>query len=415
MKSITSPPTGPASPQVASRDRHAFPWSIVLLLGTLTAGAVVSAYYIARSDLEEIPPPATQQLPAATVRFSAQVQGVERAVVASASGQIQWMIAQPGEAVRRGQAIAQLDDAQLMAQLNTVQAQLATAVQQEHQVEAEREALRKDLWDAYLALYPEDRVVDEQVRNADREIVSVEAQLATARADLERARTAVANTSNPDYANSQFYQNQQRRLTQLEAQVRGLEQQLRLAQGSWVRALSSSLSPYISSPELDRLRNQWVEVLARLSDAKERAFQLRVQQHDLEAQRSALTVVSPVDGVVSHHFVEPGATVQPGQQLVSIAVRLDRVDLEGTGLQGAIDQLQAGQHVKVFLDLHPNHPLQGQVVAVNPLDLAQSQVANIGDRTQPATGIKLHIYNPNVFVMPGQSIEGTIVLNPNRQ
>lgn len=306
-----------SAPAGSPQERQDSLLGALVLLGTSIAclGLLVS-YFAERPQFRMVEPSATETVSATEItQTRALAKGDEVAVPALTDGQVEWIAVREGDQVSQGQIIAQLQAPKLQAQLEQIQAQLAAAKHYERQVIAERESLRERLWDAYLKLRPEDREVDEWVRHADEDILAAEAELAKAEAELQQARDQLEAVR----GDRDRFDMRQQKVNQLEARVRGLRRELRLARGAWVRAVSSSLSPYIHSAELDALRQEWVQVLSKLSEAQEKVFQLEAQQHELEARQRYLTITSPVDGVVVDSYVQPGDVVHPGKSLLTIA------------------------------------------------------------------------------------------------
>jgi HlyD family secretion protein len=342
------------------------------------------------------------------------VKGKESEIAAIVSGQVEKIEVYPGNQVDQGQIVLQLSSEELQSQLKDIQTQLAAAENYQQQVEAEREAIRERLWAAYLKLHPEESELDQQVRNADQDIIAVERQLATARTELQRAKGEVTT---PDPAArlprrfSRGTPSQQQRINQLEAQVRGLEHELRLARGAWVRAVSTGLSPYIHSPELDALRQQWVQVLDKLSNAKETIFQLRMQQQALESRLDRLTVASPIDGIITKRLVEPGDAVGVGEPLLSIAA-IETLYLEAHLPPEALDIAQSNQQARVFLNTAPSQPFDVQILSLDrPADTPDqsNNISNNGSDAASSIVIHLGINDPDWTIAPSTAVEGEIV------
>jgi HlyD family secretion protein len=351
MKLITSPFKKDLIPQ-PPQDRPRSRWRILVPLGVLIAGAGLTLpYLLSRPQAENL-----WFAPAETFPLTGQVKGDEIKVVAIVPGQVEWIAVREGDSVEQGQEVIQLHNQGLQAQLEEIQVQLTAAEQHEQQVEAEREVIRKKLWDAYLKLRPEERELDAWVRDADQDIIVAETQLAEARAELQRAKDdlgyAPENSVGSTQPQRQGTPRQQQQINQLEARVRGLEHELRLARGAWVRALSTGLSPYIHSPELDALRQQWVQVLDKLSEAKQAVFQITAKQQELEAKRSRLIIASPLDGIVTDRQVEPGDRAATGQTLLTIADS-SRLYLEAYLPDAAQDIAQSSEQAKGHLEKLP--------------------------------------------------------------
>jgi len=406
LLSFSSQPTiSPQTPQV-QRQRSL---RVLVALGVLATGAVLSStYFLSRPQTENLP-----AISAETLSFNGYVRGNTIDVVAIVPGQVKWVAVHAGDEVEQGQVVIQLNSQELQTQLETVQAQLAAAEQHRQQVIAEREVLREQLWEAYLKLYPEERTLDPYVKNADQDIATVESQLAEARADLQRLRSASGNSdTNADRASQTQHRGtfrQQQQIDRLESKVHGLENQLRLARGAWVRALSTGLSPYIHSPELDALRAQWVQVLDKLNDAEEAIFQVARKQHEIEARLDRLTVTSPLSGIVTDRLVEPADSVSAGKPLLSVADP-NSLYLEAYVAEEAHNDVEVGESARVFLDINPGQPLNTYVTSIDRSFSAPQADNNLTD-DQSDVLIQLRIENHNGAIMPNQAVNGRIVLS----
>lgn len=398
-------------PQISQKPHRPRRRDLAVILGLLIAGTGLSlTYSLSRPRIAHLWPVLSTE----TFPLTGEVKGKESEIAAIVSGQVEKIEVYPGNQVDQGQIVLQLSSEELQSQLKDIQTQLAAAENYQQQVEAEREAIRERLWAAYLKLHPEESELDQQVRNADQDIIAVERQLATARTELQRAKGEVTT---PDPAArlprrfSRGTPSQQQRINQLEAQVRGLEHELRLARGAWVRAVSTGLSPYIHSPELDALRQQWVQVLDKLSNAKETIFQLRMQQQALESRLDRLTVASPIDGIITKRLVEPGDAVGVGEPLLSIAA-IETLYLEAHLPPEALDIAQSNQQARVFLNTAPSQPFDVQILSLDrPADTPDqsNNISNNGSDAASSIVIHLGINDPDWTIAPSTAVEGEIV------
>lgn len=121
-----------------------------------------------------------------------------------------------------------------------------------------------------------------------------------------------------------------------------------------------------ASAELALTRRQELEVAeAALAAAREERSRARAEAAALQAQLANLSLVAPVDGVVTLRDVEPGTTVVAGQAVVEVvdpatlwvALRLDQVNAGG---------LAAGLPARVVLRSRSGEALAGRVLRVEP-------------------------------------------------
>jgi RND family efflux transporter MFP subunit len=137
--------------------------------------------------------------PGAVLNASGYVTARRRATVSSkVTGKVMEIFVEEGQPVKRGQVLARLDDSQLRAMLNVVEAQLAAA---EHGA-AEDEARLKE---ALLTLdrqrqLVKDRVISKaELDSAEAQVESLKARIALARQQVQVARSQV-NATRTDLA-----------------------------------------------------------------------------------------------------------------------------------------------------------------------------------------------------------------------
>jgi len=116
------------------------------------------------------------------------------------------------------------------------------------------------------------------------------------------------------------------------------------------------------------------------------ALQARVGQANaaldsLLAQRSMLTIASPIDGIVVNVAAHPGEVAPAGAVLLTVA---DLADLELTLYmpETQIGQVHLGQRVQVKVDSFPDRVFEGQVIHI--ADLAEFRPRNVATREERA-------------------------------
>lgn len=105
---------------------------------------------------------------------------------------------------------------------------------------------------------------------------------------------------------------------------------------------------------------------AGLTAAQEELSRLRAERRALAAQRSNLSLIAPVDGLVVSRDAEPGTTVVPGQTVVELIdpdtlwvnVRFDQIRAQG---------LAPGLSAQIALRSQAGEQKEGRVLRVEPL------------------------------------------------
>lgn len=105
---------------------------------------------------------------------------------------------------------------------------------------------------------------------------------------------------------------------------------------------------------------------AALTAAREELSRVRAEREALAAQRSNLSLITPVDGLVVSRDVEPGTTVVPGQAVVELIdpdtlwvnVRFDQIRAQG---------LAPGLSAQIVLRSQAGEQKAGRVLRIEPL------------------------------------------------
>jgi HlyD family secretion protein len=236
-----------------------------------------------------------------------------------------------GDRVKKGEELARLESVQAEAELGGQRAGVTSA-------EAEAAA------------------AEASVRAADDNVRTAEASIERAKADLERARTTFGRTE-------QLFKNNL--IARAEYDLRRSE--LAAAEAA-VRESESRLS---------QVSAQRQQVAAQQSAAQRRITQLQAGVRRVGDQLDKHVVRSPIDGVVTNLPVRVGETMvvgiqnSPGSTIMTIAdmsvitaeVRVDETDIVNVRL---------GQVADVTIDAIPNKTFKGHVIEIGNTALLRS-------------------------------------------
>lgn len=234
----------------------------------------------------------------------AQIKALSRASVnASTSGIVEQVGPEEGDQVSQGQAVIWLKNPSTRTQINEQTAELESARASQQQA-----------------------VVNVRIARANQE-----AQLAQARADLqqakiavEQAETEVASAKNEVERKTPLYEEKVIALTELEQARLTWEinkDQLRTAQ-SKLEASEANLRLARTGTDQIALKEAQLDGAAaevRRSEAALDAAQRQLQQSILKA---------PISGVVVSRGVDPGESIQPGQQALLTIVNNQKLEIE---------------------------------------------------------------------------------------
>ncbi len=214
---------------------------------------------------------------------------------------------------------------------------------------------------ATLAAAEHDLAASQQRLNqAEAQVREAEANNAKAQADLERYRALVEKDEIPH--------------TQFDQIVAAAKAQTAAVDSAKANVATNQASVRSAASTVDQRRSQVAEARTRLAESNRNApQQLAISRANLQSKQaeanvakartdqallnlSYTNIVSPVSGVVGKRSVEVGSTVQPGQQLFTIAQISDiwvTANFKETQLRRMRPGLRADIHVDAFdQDLH---------------------------------------------------------------
>jgi HlyD family secretion protein len=321
----------------------------------------------------------------ALVHASGEVRARESVEIQTEiAGTITELLVREGQAVSRGDVLMRIEAAQAAADA-------ASARSREAHARSEAESAQARIRAAEIS---------RQTHQLRRE--AAQAELGSARAQLARAEL------------------QHRRGNALKSQgvlseddFEELEANLLVAQAE-VEAAGARLAETASELEASA---------AALSESQaiHRAAQFRTEAAISEVQRldnllAKATLLAPIDGVVTHLFVEQGERAVPGIQSDPRATLLVLEDLSALDAEVLVDEsdvvrLERDAEARVYVDALPGAPIAGKVleIASSPLGIEES-----GIRAAPRAGaksfrVRVRLADPPRILRPGFSVRVEIV------
>ena len=360
------------------------------------------------------------------LELSGRIEGYETDIGAKVGGRIESIAVREGDRVTKGQAIAQLDDAELKAQLEGAKARFNAAQQQVNQARLQIEVIQSQITEARLNLQQSSEDATGRINQAQASVAAAEAQLAQAQAQVNQAEAEkkLAQADRDRYKSllqdgvipqQQFDQTQtkldttQASLQASQAAVDAAKKQVNVAQGALTQAKTSSLNPEINTARITGLNKQLAQAQAQLEAAIAEVANAKATQAEITAKLDDLKILSPIDGVVLTRTSEPGEVISTGTTLMTV-INLNNVYLRGYLPEGEIGLVRVGQPAQVFLDSAPDKPLAATVTEIDSqASFTPENIYFQSDRVTQVFGLKLSIDNPNGFAKPGMPADGEII------
>lgn len=261
-------------------------------------------------------------------------------VVGKVSGRVAEVLVDVGDRVKKGDVLVKLETEELMDQLKQAEAALAAA---EANLKAnESGAIPRQL---------------DQARSAYRQ---AEANYLNAKDDYERMKALYEEQA----ISKQDFDSIILKYTVAKTQYESAKEQLRLTEESSVR-------------NIEALRAQ-----------------VKQAQASVDLIRTNIknsTITSPIDGIISNRFVDPGEMAAAGSPVVT-AVNIDKVKIEINVPEAEINKLSAGQELDVTVEaISDNNTFKGTITNISPAADAQTRLFQV----------KLLIDNEEHILKPG--------------
>ena len=366
----------------------------------------------------------------------AQVDGHITPVASKIYGRVGKVLVNDNEAVKAGQILVQIDDADYRAAVDQAKAALALAESEARSAgvdvprtsenvasgtssaEAQLAGAQADLMRAQ-ASHDQAQTADLAVAQANIEKSKANAELA--RADLERYTPLMqkgeiskqqydAAKANADATSSALVADQQR-LAQAQRNIEITRAQLDAA-----KARVDEAKAGVASAHADQKR-----VAMRSADAQGKLAGVERARAALEAAQLNLTycdIVAPVDGVATHKTVEVGQIVQQGQGLL-VVVPLQDVWVTANFKETQLRDMKPGQRAYVNVDTYGKTftgrvdsiaGATGAVLSLLPPENATGNFVKVVQRIP--VKIVLDPIPSNVAILrPGMNVDATVITN----
>lgn len=252
--------------------------------------------------------------------------GAEVRVGARISGKVERLHANIGDFVKKGQVVAELEKADLVALVEQRRAELAIS-------EAKLSAV--------------ETLLPQEIEKAEAELAQAEATVKLARKEMARQNELqeMAMTAQLEWDRAQ------ERLGVAEARLAVTTTALRLARARY-------------DEDLKQARAEIVRARAALEYAR--------------IHLSYATVTAPIDGVIGSVATQEGETVAAGLNAPTFVtiIDLNRLQVDAFVDEVDIGQVRVGQPAMFTVDTFPAREFKGRIVAIYPNAVIQENVVN---------------------------------------
>ncbi|MBN8564233.1 MAG: HlyD family efflux transporter periplasmic adaptor subunit [Leptolyngbya sp. UWPOB_LEPTO1] len=314
------------------------------------------------------------------VRASAIVRpaGELRIVQSELEGTIRQITVKENQQVKRGDAIAYLDDFQLQNRRNQLQSilqqdrlqigQLDAQIRAlDNQITAEQSAIDRAIAASQAELSRTEREHRDRTITSESEVQEAEAALALATDQMQRFQTlaSVGGVSQAQLKEKESaVQSAQARLSRAKAALAPSAAPIQIAQEQIAQqqAKGNSTSAALQK-EREAIIQQKVQLQAQLSRQEK-----EIQQLDRDLQRTVIRATS--DGtILKLELRNPGQLVRTGDAIAQISPDSAPLMIRATVLSQEIEQVQIGQRVQLRIAAcaYPDYgTLEGTVSEISP-------------------------------------------------
>jgi HlyD family secretion protein len=387
----------------------------------LTAGALGLVLFGGLGGWLVMAPLSSAVIGIGTVAVDQQIKTVQH----PDGGVVSDILVQPGDHVKQGQTLLQIDGAELVSRHSILQAEQAELLARAARLTAERDgATELDLPPALLAEMPglasivlsETRALqDAQARLAaeyDRltlQIDQAEATRASLSLRLESAQTQLGLLREEVARVETLMKKGVVERTRGETLVREVA-----AREGEVAVLTSDLgAEEIRQRELELARSMLTAEATAVAHRELREIEPRLAalQHEIAAIERRLertAVVAPVDGIVNEQFVHTvGGVVNPAEDLVTIVPADAEMTIEFRISRADIDQISPGQPARLrfsAFNQRTTPEINGKVVQVSPAATTDERTGEEYFVARAVATDDLSILGPRGLV-PGMPVE----------
>ncbi|SHJ31909.1 HlyD family secretion protein [Desulfatibacillum alkenivorans DSM 16219] len=358
------------------------------------------------------------------IKMSGNIEVVQVDLGFELSGILAERLADEGETVSKGDLLARLDDSNYILQVQQAKAELGYAQAVLEELEAgsrpeeiaqakamvsQREYALKELLSGSRA--QEIKEAAAALDQAKAGALAAESKVALAKADYERYHK-IFESGGISIQAVQTYETQmdiaQRGFEEAKARVQAANERLHLVKEGprqeLIRQARAALEQAEADYELVKAgprKENIAQAKARVESAGEavKIAEKRVRDSLLKA---------PFDGVILAKSAEPGAYMNPGTPVVTLA-QMDPVWLRAFVSERDLGRIRLGMEVEVSTDAYPGKKYPGALSFISSeSEFTPKSVQTFEERLNLMYRVKIELSNPDMALKPGMPADAVI-------
>jgi HlyD family secretion protein len=409
----------------------------------------LSAFYLAACSTTAPSNGGSSEEALEPLKASGFIEAEEVSVVSEVSGLVDQVLADEGDTVEAGQTLIILNDALLQA--DRVEAAAAVAIAEASLADLKTGASEEELEAAQAAIDEAQARIDGTERasgqawGAAGDPQGVDVQLASVRTEADLAQRQLellqvqlkeaeivydwlsnwADPSDPIAIEFKGYE-----VEMLKAQVRAAEirhqgalekiqlleqqQERPLSAIAQARSISSQIPIYEHQLELAQARYDLLEngpLTEEIAILEAQVDLARAGVALIDAQIARLTLIAPIDGVVTTRAIHTGETATAGISLLTIS-NLNVLKLVVYIPENQIGQVQLGEPVDLMVDAYPNETFTGEITFIaREAEFTPRNVQTEEERVNLVFAVEIRIDNEEGKLKPGMPADVVIETN----
>jgi HlyD family secretion protein len=370
-------PSAPAAEKKKVPEKHTRFRVVLIVVG----GALVVLSALVVPSLFHKPP---QYI----VSASGRIEGREVTLAAKEiQARVKALLADEGEAVKKGQVLAELESDQLDARFQSLQANVSNLEAQIAQATVDMGYTQKNTGAALQA-------AQAAVRSTSAHLARAKAVSANATADYQRTASLFKEEIVSKSSLDQATMNYETALADVNAAEKDLAQ------------AEASLAVAQAARDTVKLKAEQIKVLEQSRNAA------RAQLAEAQANLAERKIYAPTDGTILSRPVEVGDVVSPGSPIF-VMVDMSRLYLKVYIPEPDIPKLKLGDQADITVDAFPNTTFPARITKIyEQAEFTPKNVETKEERVKLVFGVELTFVKREPRLKPGMPADSAIHWEP---